>query len=140
MRHSMSLQRKQPCCVPGSSYITQQSYEVVSASCSPRTRRQACHLLPVLVILIIEPSRLSQKLYDLLSGTAHKSLSANVKTVTGHEVSAVGIGAWSWGDRTGYWGWENQGRPDGYGEPENRCAALLCQADLLLVLSAHSPS
>ncbi|KAK9839785.1 hypothetical protein WJX81_001547 [Elliptochloris bilobata] len=41
---------------------------------------------------------------------------------TGHEVSALGIGAWSWGDRTGYWGWENQGRPDGYGEEENRAA------------------
>ena len=43
----------------------------------------------------------------------------------------MGIGAWSWGDRTGYWGWENQGRPDGYGEPENRCATLLCQAESL---------
>ena len=40
----------------------------------------------------------------------------------------MGIGAWSWGDRTGYWGWENQSRPDGYGEAENRCAALLCHA------------
>ncbi len=27
----------------------------------------------------------------------------------------------TWGDRTGYWGFEQQGRPDGYGEEENRC-------------------
>ena len=38
----------------------------------------------------------------------------------GYQVSALGIGAWSWGDRTGYWGFENQGRADGYGEEENR--------------------
>ena len=39
----------------------------------------------------------------------------------GLKVSALGIGAWTWGDRTGYWGFEQQGRPDGYGEEENRC-------------------
>ena len=43
----------------------------------------------------------------------------------GLKVSALGIGAWTWGDRTGYWGFEQQGRPDGYGEEENRCCIPL---------------
>ena len=33
------------------------------------------------------------------------------------EVSSVGLGAWSWGDRSGYWGWEK-----GYGRGENLAA------------------
>lgn len=36
---------------------------------------------------------------------------------SGLEVSSVGLGAWSWGDRSGYWGWEK-----GYGRGENLAA------------------
>ena len=36
----------------------------------------------------------------------------------GPEVSALGIGAWSWGDRSGYWGWDK----GGYGEADVRDA------------------
>ncbi|KAK9904751.1 hypothetical protein WJX75_001757 [Coccomyxa subellipsoidea] len=38
---------------------------------------------------------------------------------SGLEVTSIGVGAWSWGDRTGYWGYNGYGN---YGADENQLA------------------
>lgn len=55
----------------------------------------------------------------------------------GLRVPAVGIGAWSWGDRSGYWGYGTE-----YGKEESRTAykvrvAWLGKCETIYVPSGH---